>query len=410
MRQALSDVRVVELGSGVAAGWCGKVFADLGADVTKVEPPEGDTLRADAGMFAHLHTNKRSVVGRDHADRVGRAHRAPRRRRPRDRGARTPRPGRLGPRPRRPDRRAPSVDRARDHRVRAHRPLRGLRVERSRGAGLQRRHRDGSAGPAQAPDVARRDGGRPHCRARRAGRGAASARDGRRSRRGLLRDRSARVRAGACLTSSRVGVRRPRVDADDGAHQQRHAAAARRLPVRRRLRGDDDDDAAAPRDAERARERRAARRLRASRRVHAAGDEGDPRQRPLPLAVRTDARRGDCRRPGGGLAGDPGQRARRAARGGPPPPARVLGPHRRRRTRVVPPPRCAVPVHRGWVDVAANRTASGSARGGHRRTGRRPSHFDTGRGARPRGAAAARDPGARPHDGLVRAVPHCVAG
>ncbi len=62
MRQALSDVRVVELGSGVAAGWCGKVFADLGADVVKVEPPEGDTLRADAGMFAHLHTNTRSVA------------------------------------------------------------------------------------------------------------------------------------------------------------------------------------------------------------------------------------------------------------------------------------------------------------------------------------------------------------
>ncbi|MEX1009346.1 MAG: CoA transferase [Acidimicrobiia bacterium] len=62
MRQALSDLRVVELGTGVAAGWCGKVFADLGADVVKVEPPDGDPLRADAGMFTHLHTNKRSAV------------------------------------------------------------------------------------------------------------------------------------------------------------------------------------------------------------------------------------------------------------------------------------------------------------------------------------------------------------
>jgi crotonobetainyl-CoA:carnitine CoA-transferase CaiB-like acyl-CoA transferase len=62
VRQALSDLRVVELGVGVAAGWCGKAFADLGADVLKVEPPEGDPLRADSGMFAHLHTNKRSVV------------------------------------------------------------------------------------------------------------------------------------------------------------------------------------------------------------------------------------------------------------------------------------------------------------------------------------------------------------
>ncbi len=39
MRQALSDVRVVELGTGVAASWCGKAFADIGADVVKVEPP-----------------------------------------------------------------------------------------------------------------------------------------------------------------------------------------------------------------------------------------------------------------------------------------------------------------------------------------------------------------------------------
>ncbi len=62
MRQALSDLRIVELGVGVAAGWCGKAFADLGADVLKVEPPDGDALRADRGMFAHLNTNKRSVV------------------------------------------------------------------------------------------------------------------------------------------------------------------------------------------------------------------------------------------------------------------------------------------------------------------------------------------------------------
>jgi formyl-CoA transferase len=62
VRQALSDLRVVELGVGVAAGWCGKAFADLGADVVKVETPEGDPLRADIGMFAHLHTNKRSAV------------------------------------------------------------------------------------------------------------------------------------------------------------------------------------------------------------------------------------------------------------------------------------------------------------------------------------------------------------
>ncbi|HXY91280.1 MAG TPA: CoA transferase [Acidimicrobiia bacterium] len=62
MRQALSDVRVLEVGTGVAAGWCGKVFADLGADVVKVEPPDGDSLRADRGMWAHLNTNKGSAA------------------------------------------------------------------------------------------------------------------------------------------------------------------------------------------------------------------------------------------------------------------------------------------------------------------------------------------------------------
>src|SRR5262245_44013229 len=62
MRQALSDVRVVELATGFAASWCGKAFADLGADVVKVEPPQGDALRSDRGAFAHLNTNKRSVV------------------------------------------------------------------------------------------------------------------------------------------------------------------------------------------------------------------------------------------------------------------------------------------------------------------------------------------------------------
>jgi crotonobetainyl-CoA:carnitine CoA-transferase CaiB-like acyl-CoA transferase len=62
MRQALSDIAVVEIGGGIAAAWCGKAFADLGADVVKVEPPGGDPLRADRGTFAHLNTNKRSVV------------------------------------------------------------------------------------------------------------------------------------------------------------------------------------------------------------------------------------------------------------------------------------------------------------------------------------------------------------
>jgi crotonobetainyl-CoA:carnitine CoA-transferase CaiB-like acyl-CoA transferase len=74
MRQLLSDIRVVEIAvNSVAGSYCTKLFADLGADVIKVEPPGGDSLRAGGhhrdtakashgGLFFHLNTNKRSVV------------------------------------------------------------------------------------------------------------------------------------------------------------------------------------------------------------------------------------------------------------------------------------------------------------------------------------------------------------
>ena len=37
MRQLLSGIKVVELAEGIAGSYCGKLFADLGADVVKVE-------------------------------------------------------------------------------------------------------------------------------------------------------------------------------------------------------------------------------------------------------------------------------------------------------------------------------------------------------------------------------------
>lgn len=61
MRQLLSDVLVVDLAQEPAGSYCGKVFADLGADVVKVEPITGDPLRARRGAFAHLNTNKQSI-------------------------------------------------------------------------------------------------------------------------------------------------------------------------------------------------------------------------------------------------------------------------------------------------------------------------------------------------------------
>ena len=71
---ALEGIRILDLSGSVAAGYCGKLFADHGADVLLVEPPEGFATRrlpplipgvepAEAsGMHAYLSTNKRSVV------------------------------------------------------------------------------------------------------------------------------------------------------------------------------------------------------------------------------------------------------------------------------------------------------------------------------------------------------------
>ncbi|MGA9869175.1 MAG: CoA transferase, partial [Acetobacteraceae bacterium] len=74
---ALSGLRVLELGSGAALEYCGKLFADFGAEVIKVEPRGGDSRRAipplldaaagrrESGTFAWLNTNKNSVFGDD---------------------------------------------------------------------------------------------------------------------------------------------------------------------------------------------------------------------------------------------------------------------------------------------------------------------------------------------------------
>ena len=70
----LSGFVVVDLSSGIAGAYATKLLADGGADVVKVEPPEGDPLRRwsasgaaipdgeDGALFAHLAASKRSVV------------------------------------------------------------------------------------------------------------------------------------------------------------------------------------------------------------------------------------------------------------------------------------------------------------------------------------------------------------
>lgn len=66
----LGDVRVIEFGDGVSGPFCGLQLAELGADVIKVESPQGgDSLRhwppvtqGYSESFAALNRNKRSVV------------------------------------------------------------------------------------------------------------------------------------------------------------------------------------------------------------------------------------------------------------------------------------------------------------------------------------------------------------
>jgi len=68
--EALSHLTVVEIGSAASTSYCARLFADFGATVQKVEPPQGDPLRRTAPLtpkgqsawFAFLNFNKSSVA------------------------------------------------------------------------------------------------------------------------------------------------------------------------------------------------------------------------------------------------------------------------------------------------------------------------------------------------------------
>ena len=76
---ALAGVRVVEYTEMASASFCARLLGDAGADVVKVEPPEGDRYRSHgpfpdghpdpdwSGMFLYLNANKRGV-GLDRQD------------------------------------------------------------------------------------------------------------------------------------------------------------------------------------------------------------------------------------------------------------------------------------------------------------------------------------------------------
>ncbi len=74
MPAALHGLRVLEIATGVSGPYCGKLLAGLGADVIKLESPDGDPTRLTgpflgdkpdpdrSGLFLHLNTGKRNAV------------------------------------------------------------------------------------------------------------------------------------------------------------------------------------------------------------------------------------------------------------------------------------------------------------------------------------------------------------
>lgn len=73
MHSPFAGRQVLEITAGIAGAYCGKLFADAGADVVKCEPPDGDPLRrwsatgaavapGGSALFQFLNGHKRSVV------------------------------------------------------------------------------------------------------------------------------------------------------------------------------------------------------------------------------------------------------------------------------------------------------------------------------------------------------------
>jgi crotonobetainyl-CoA:carnitine CoA-transferase CaiB-like acyl-CoA transferase len=63
---ALSGLKVLDCTHVIAGAWCSMMLADLGADVVKIEPLEGETTRghpkAKFKAFDFVNRNKRSLA------------------------------------------------------------------------------------------------------------------------------------------------------------------------------------------------------------------------------------------------------------------------------------------------------------------------------------------------------------
>jgi crotonobetainyl-CoA:carnitine CoA-transferase CaiB-like acyl-CoA transferase len=68
-REALAGIRVLDFSIMLAGPYCARLLADMGADVVKIEPPEGDDMRLRAPLregasayFGQLNAGKRSLA------------------------------------------------------------------------------------------------------------------------------------------------------------------------------------------------------------------------------------------------------------------------------------------------------------------------------------------------------------
>ena len=86
MTGPLAGLRVVELANEISGPYATKLFVDLGAEVTKIEPPTGDPLRRwgpfpggvpdpqRSGLFEYLNAGKRGATLADAAELIAQAH------------------------------------------------------------------------------------------------------------------------------------------------------------------------------------------------------------------------------------------------------------------------------------------------------------------------------------------------